>query len=306
MKYTDIQRMRKLASFPIPLSVMPPAQNPIPAANAVYNAGKDYASNKWEQMKTYGKDLKAAVPEMQQNKADTGKAVVKGFADRTTDAANNMFGLFAGLPAAAGAATGNAFNKGIYWLLTNGGRGTGEYLGAPQWKQYMERYQAAIPESQDQIASVMTPLNNINESIQNSEALKENDLSGKAQEVARRLGGFAGTGAETMMYAGLGGYNGLLWALKHPISSFGTDLAFQYGLQDVRDNSLEAGAGRTYWQQAQEKANQLAQAALEKEYKETGVPDLSTLMKDRRQAEQYAEAYTPGFYDNYVQGLQYK
>ena len=285
---------------------MPIAENPVPVIKDVAGATKNFAVNKWDQGKTYAKDLKEAAPEMWENKADTGKAVTKGFADRTTDAANGMYDTTVGLPAVAGSWLGNQFNKGIYWFLTNGGRGEGKYMGAPAWKRYMERYNQAIPESQEQIMSVMDPVNNLNEKIQNSEILKEKNLSGKTQEVARRLGGVFGTGAETLMYAGLGGPSLLKWTLKHPVAGFGIDLAQQYGMQDVRDNSLASGAHRTYWQQANEYANNFARNAIDERNKMEGVtPTIFSRQADKEEADYITQQYAPIKYKDFLTGLQY-
>ena len=113
--------------------------------------------------------------------------------------------------------------------------------------------------------------------------------------------GVAGTGVETMLYAGLGGYNGVLQALKHPVASFGSDLALQYGLGNVQSESLASGAARTYEQQARELAAAEAQKAAE-QFIQSG--ELHPANKNRYVQEQIKE-WLPDILSYYKAGYQY-
>lgn len=311
MRYTDVQAMRKKAdaAYEHFLSPSTPYRSNPPMGGAMYAepAVHTWAFDKAKDLYGYVRDFKKTWPEIKRHPGDASKSFTKGLSARTADATQGLYDLTVSLPAAAGSWLGDKSNDLIYWGLNNMPRSVvGDTPN--NFNAYRLRYKDAIPQSKEQVqAPMQATVHAVDDAIQNSAALKERALSGKSQEVMRRLGGIAGTAGETALYAGaFGGIGGLKAMLKHPVSSFGSDLAFQYGLGNRQSESLASGAARTYWQQAQEKANQIARDYLDQEYKETGIPDISTLLEDRRLAKQYAAAYAPNFYNEYVQGLQYK
>lgn len=319
MRYTEIQRLRKQASDAIyERSIMPnepyrpnPPTGPgyVPSSPEHYNIDprSNWLYNKARDLYGYYSDFRDVWPEVKKYPWDAVKSTIKGTSARTADAVQGLYSTVVNAPARAGSWYGDHVNslisRGLHTI-------PGQFWGnvAKRYDQYRRGYNEAIPETAKQIQAPMeATVHALDKKVQNSQLLKERALSGKGQEAMRRLGGVVGTLGETALWgASLGGLNGLKAIAAHPFTAFGSDLAFQYGLGNRQSESLASGAAHTYWQQANEKADQIAKETMEQEYAQNGTPDLNTLIRDRQQAKELAESAAPFIYSDYLQGEQYK
>lgn len=254
MNYVAAQQMRKQAdaAYESFLSPSQPARpNPTMGTMTTRPQSTPWLYTKAKDTYRYGRDFKEAWPDIKAHPGDAAKSFAKGLSARAADATQGLYDLTVGAPSWLGSQAGT----GINWLTYQGLRhlpGQSLSNAANSFNDYRLAYQDAIPYSREQLQKPMdVTVHKLDDAIQDSTALQERELSGKGQEVMRRLGGAAGTLGETALYAGaFGGLGGLKVMAKHPVKAFGSDLAFQYGLGNRQSESLAAGADKTYDRQA--------------------------------------------------------